>query len=144
MAEEINSDRKRPILVWVILLFIVFSGGFGTLSIILVHSGTVPMEPEAQAYFDQLTLLDHFLTITLGILNIIGAILLFRLKSLSCYIFSAAFLVNALMHIWHILNKGWIEAVASMEGYTGAYYGLGIALLIVGYSWFLKSRRVLT
>jgi hypothetical protein len=141
-----ENQKKKSILVWLILLYVLFASAIGSLSLFLLLSGAISLENEAKTYFDQLTFIDHSLTFILGILNIAGAILLFKLKSISCYFFSVAFLLNIVLHTWHILNKTWLETMTAMgdDGTSRALVNLGIAFCIVFYSGYLKYRKILT
>ncbi|GEM_PF-1327876 len=143
-SEQVNEKRKRPILVWLIFIFMILGSGFTTLSIISVSTGMIPLEGEMKTYFEQLSTLDYLLTVTMGILNVIGAVYLFRLKTLSCYLLSIALIINICTTVWHIISKSWLDVMAAQSGgLFGMFLGMGIAFLIVIYSFRLKSKKIL-
>ena len=105
MQSNTAGTRKRPILVWVIFLYYVLSFPFIALSFYLVFSGAVPLTPGEQSYLGNLTPVDFWLTILLGVANFAGAIALFLLRRLAFYLFSGTLVLNVLMTIWHVAEK---------------------------------------
>jgi len=61
MAEELK--KGRPVLVWVIFVYFVFSAGFTALSFLLILSGAMPLDANTQEYMDNLSTLDYLMTI---------------------------------------------------------------------------------
>jgi hypothetical protein len=122
MDSNVIENKKRPGWVWAISIFFFFSAAYSLLSIYLVSSGKIPLQPAQKAYFDSLTFIDYGLTILLGLTNLTGAVLLFLLRKQAFYLFAVAFAANVLMTVWHIVSKGFIAAVSSV-GLIGMLIG---------------------
>ncbi len=138
-----NSKKKRPVLVWVISIFYLFSFAWTTLSFFLIFSGVIPLPPEQEAYFNNLTTFDYGYTFLLMGINLAGAISLFLLRKIALYLFVGGLAISILSTIWHILTKGWLQAVGS-AGLTGSLIGYVISIAICIYIWKLTNKGVLT
>ena len=137
-----KAPRKRPKWVWVISVFFFLSASWTLYSIYLVETGAVQLQPDQVAYFDNLTGIDYTVSIIIGLANLLGAVALFMLRAVSFYFFMAALLLNVILHIWHILNKGWADAVGG-PGMIGALIGLIILVAVCSYTYSLKKHRIL-
>src|SRR5262245_59225577 len=118
-----SAPPRRPKLVWVIAAVYIFGGLWGLLSILLVRAGTFPTPPETQAYYAQLTLLDYALTAAVTTLNIIGAILLFRLRSQAAALLASAVGLS-ILSILYQLTTGALRALLNSTGGVGIFFSL--------------------
>jgi hypothetical protein len=135
------SGAKRPVAVWLIFLFYVFSFSWTLLGFVLMYTGTVPLNEAQKAYFAHLTLFDHVTTAILLATNATAAILLFRLRETAVPLFAAAFLLNLGLTIRAIFGPYWIKAIGS--GGLAGYFGLVIGLAILLYTVSLRRRGIL-
>ncbi|MCB9768401.1 MAG: hypothetical protein H6752_09415 [Candidatus Omnitrophica bacterium] len=142
MEESVSNRRKRPFWVWVISIFFLISVGWTFSSFYLVLSGAVPLNPEQEEYFTNLSAFDYTSTLGLGVLNLLGAVSLFLLHRAAFYFFAFAFGVNVLLTIWHAVAKGWL-AVVGGPGLVGMVLGLGILFAVCVYSWRLLQSGIL-
>ena len=140
--EPQQEQVKRPKLVWAITIFLVISVPFGLLSIFLVLTDQLPLAPALQAYYDSLSVFDHSATVLVSLLNVAGAISLFRLRKAAVWLFAVALGLNGLLILSHTLTKNLIEATGGSGGTF--FFGLLIPLGIVFYAWRLKQKGVLT
>jgi hypothetical protein len=143
MSSNDQDKKKRPVLVWIISIYFIFSLLFTLLSFIIIFSGIIPLQPAQKAYFENLTIFDHTYTILIMLANLIGAITLFLLRKFAFYFFTFALLLNILSTIYNILSKGWVEAIGGV-GLIGSIIGLGIIVAICFYSWLLCRKGILT
>lgn len=137
------GSSKRPILVWVISIFVFLSSAWALYSIFLVTSGGVPLTPEQQQYFDNLSTFDYASSIAIGLLNVAGAVALLLLRKEAFPLFAGSLGLNILVTIWHALAKNWLEAIGQ-SGLVGVFIGLGIAAAVCFYAWHLKRTGVLS
>ena len=86
-----GHKRKRPIWVWVISIYYFFSIGFGLLSYYLSSIGAIPLTPTQKAYFANLTIFEHGMTLIIGLIGIAGVIALFLMRKVALYLFIISF-----------------------------------------------------
>jgi hypothetical protein len=134
--------RKRPKLIWIISIFYIFSAGWTVLSFALIYSGAIPINEAQKAYFDSQNIFDNILTLAMGSLNILGAILLFLLRRHAFHCFLAAFFIGALMTVYHIMFKNWLGVIGG-PGLIGAVIGWFISIAIILYSNKLIKKEIL-
>jgi hypothetical protein len=134
--------RKRPILVWLISLFILLSAIWTLLSFYLILTGAIPLDPAQKAYFDRLTLIDHVSTIIPGLLNMSAAVALFLLRRIALYLFLSASGLSFVLAAWHATAKGWVEALGG-AGLIGALIGYVLMIAVLIYTWRLSKKGVL-
>jgi len=140
--EDNQSIRKRPKKVWLISVFYLFSAGFILLSFYLINSGKVPLSEAQQTYFASLNPLDYFFSITLGVINMSGAISLFLLRKVAYPLFVCALALRFVLSGWFALNKGWL-AVLGGTGGVSPLIGWGISIAVCIYTKRLINRGVL-
>src|SRR5689334_24622612 len=78
--DDPSAPPRRPKWVWVISMLYVLGGLWSLFITTMMHTGTLPTPPGARAYYDSLGLVDT-LTFVSTALNVIGGILLFRLRA---------------------------------------------------------------
>lgn len=130
-----QAHHRRPKLIWVISGLYVLSAGWTVLSFFLVYGGLVPQTEAESNYFANLTALDHFTTVALGLLTMAAAIFLFLLRRVAVTLFALALTFNILFSLVHALRTSWVEALGS-AGLVGAF----AAWLIMG-AIYLYARR---
>lgn len=142
MTKENESRRKRPIWVWIVSIFFFLSAGWTLWSFYLINTGTIPLGPAQEAYFDSLTTTDYTLTIAIGVANLIGAVALFLLRKVALYFFLTALGANLILAAWHGATKGWAEALGG-SGLVGALFGYVLLFAACIYAWKLAKRGTL-
>lgn len=135
------QKHKRPKLVWIITIFYIFSAGYTLLSFVLIYGGLIPLNETQQAYFNSLNIFDISLIIITGVLNLIGAIMLFLLRKFAYYAFLSAFILSMLMIVYQAIFKDWISAIGSRL--IGAVIGWCISIAIILYAKSLMSKEIL-
>ena len=133
---------KRPKLVWVVFLFNVLSVGYTALSFFLIFSGAISVPPEQAAYFGNLSAFDWVITALTGLLNVAGAVAIFRLRKIAFHLFATAFVLVILQTLVHTITTNFVAALGG-PGVVGALIGYGISLAVCIYAWKLKARGVL-
>jgi hypothetical protein len=135
--------QHRPVLVWVIAIFY----GFSVLSTIVtysfVFSKAVPKTPAQTEFFASLTAMDHAVTAVVVLINLAGAVLLFRLKKAAPVLFALAFALGVTAVVYQILTKNWFAAVG-IPGVVSAVVGWCINVAIILYTFRLRQKRVLS
>lgn len=111
---------KRPVGVWIIFILnvpLVVSVLFGLYSILIGQSS-----------------LQLFASLIIQVLNLIGAIYLFRMRKESIYLFAAALLINIGTSITNGFQNKW---------YLLAYVlGWGISMIFIWYVWSLIKKNL--
>jgi len=140
--EKDPDSRKRPKLVWVISIFYILSAGWTILSFALIYSGAISISVAQKAYFDSQNIFDNTLTLVMGSINILGAILLFLLRRHAFHCFLTAFSIGVLMGVYQIIFKNWLGAIGG-PGLVGAIIGWFISIAIILYSNKLIKKEIL-
>lgn len=135
-------SKNRPKLVWIISIFYILSAGWTILSFALIYSGSIPINEVQKAYFESQNIFDIILTLAMGSLNILGAILLFLLRRQAFHCFLTAFSLGILMTVYHIMFKNWLGAIGG-PGLVGAVIGWIIGISIILYSNKLIKNEIL-
>jgi len=133
---------KRPLLVWAVAIFYLFSTLFTLLSLYLVLGGSVPLTPEQKAYYDSLSALDYALSVAIAVTGLGGAVTLFLLRKQALYLFCFSLALNISMTVWHLQARSASAALGS-PGTIGMVVGLGIVAAVCCYAWNLKRSGVL-
>jgi hypothetical protein len=102
----------------------------------------IPLEPVQKAYFDRLTLIDHVLTIVVGLLNLSGAIALFLLRKIARDLFLSSLGMSFILAAWQAATKGWVEAIGG-AGFVGVLIGYALLILVCIYAWHLSKEGLL-
>jgi len=144
LANEVGTEAstRRPKLVWVVLLWFLFSAGYTILSFVLIYSGLISVTPEQAAYLRSLSPLDYTLTLAIASLNIAGAVSLFLLRRVAFQLFTIALVASLLATVAHAVSKGFLAALGG-TGAVGLVIGYGILVLVCLYTRRLKARGVL-
>ena len=132
---------ERPLLVWAILAFYLFSAAAW-----FVQSGTKLIGPpsgrlDAQGYV--YTAFDYFESAGFVGLKLYAAIMLFRLRRIAVKLFLATLLLNFLATGHDLVSKGLPPPGGPIILFS-LIIGLGMLVLICLYAWRLERRHVLT
>lgn len=135
------TTAKRPLLVWVILTFYLFSAAAW-----FVQSGTKLIGPPSgrlDAQGSAYTAFDYFESVGFIGLKLYAAIMLFRLRRIAVKLFLATLLLNLLATGHDLVSKG-LPPPGGPVILLSLIIGLGILVLICLYAWRLERQRVLT
>jgi len=142
MAKSSRFTGRRPLWVWIIVLFYGFSGVTALLSLL----GLFTAPPDLAG--EELTALKRAaLTWSLGGLlpaaNLVGSFLLFQMHRYAFYVFVGVFLVNLGNMTGHFLFAGAAAQLNSGSGLAGVVIGMAVSLVVCGYLLQLKKTGVL-
>ena len=140
--DDPSAPPARPKWVWVISILYVLGGAWSLFFTTMMQTGAIPTPPEARAYYGSLGVEDYALTFLTTTLNLIGGVLLFRLRA-KALVFLAAAVGSSLLTL---LYQWWTGSLGRMlvgpSGF-GLFIGIGVALAVVAYVHRLKVRGVL-
>lgn len=142
VVRDPDTTSGRPVWVWIISGLYVFSAGSSLVSYFLIFSGTLSIPEEQRQYLANLSVFDHALTFLMGAVNMLAAVLFFRLRKVSAYLFPAIFSFGLLMTLWHVATKGWLTAMNG-PGLVGTLIGWALAIGVCAYAWHLRKTGVL-
>jgi|APCry1669189000_1035189.scaffolds.fasta_scaffold217068_1 hypothetical protein len=129
---------KRPAHVWTICMFYLLSAGWTLLSHSLIHFGLIPLNEAQEGYFRSLTTFDYGSTIVIAASNLIGAVLLFRLRKEAFHFFVVGLIASLAVTGYQIVAKNWLGSIGT-PGLVGVVFGWGSSVAIIVY-----SRRLTT
>ncbi len=129
VLELVMTPTKRPLGVWLILAFYVLGMGF-------ICFEVVSFAP----YFPQLEILA-LNAIFAGALNLIGAVLLFRLRKAAVLFFAVSFVFSTAASIPGVLRSNW-KAI-DFANLSERAIGILVALAILLYAMRLRRRGAL-
>ena len=142
-AESPPTQRpRRPVLLWLILIYYGLSGAWTTLSFLLIRSGAIPLSDAQRRYFSELGPLDLAQTLGSALLLLAFAVQLFRLRASAIPILIAALIFNVTATAWHALTTNWLEAIGA-PGLIGTGIAWAVMLAVLVYCRRLRSREVL-
>jgi hypothetical protein len=136
------EPRKRPVLVWLILIL----QGFGVIAILLstwaLVAGKFPMTPQLQAYFNGLGMLGHGVTAGIALVTLVGSIQLFRLRARSPDILLAGFV---LLLLWDAYQYFALPVFGEIfaAGWIGNVISFALTIAIILYAYGLRRRGIL-
>ena len=103
---------RRPTLVWIISLFYFFGTAALPFCYAIIYTGWFPFSDAQKAQLATQTAFDHSMTVLIVVLNLIGAIQLFRLKKTAFPFFLSTFLLGLV-----------VTAIRSSRGTGSARWG---------------------
>ena len=140
----IMKDKKRPILVLVILIFFLVTVVSTLLSLYLIYVGKISLVDMPGIRFKSLTFIDIGLSLFVGLTNLTGALLLFFLRKQALYFFVVSLIVNLSVFSWQIISRGMkLLGAISLDGLIGMAIAWAILIAICLYTWRLKKTGVL-
>ena len=146
VADRTPEERKRPVLVWIITIFMAFGVTGGIISSVLALSGNPIGGQVAADYMRSLGIgpLDHVYTIIVMAVSAAGYVYLFRLRTPAVPILAVIFAVG-LVHA--AVKVATVPAYRAMFTNVPSLWtilaGWTINLLILGYIWWLYRKGVL-
>lgn len=136
-------DGKKPILVWLIFLWFMYSGTFGFIYYLSLVNNPEALSAPHSAYFKQLSTIDHlFAFITTWSVGI-PSILLFLLKKISSKLFLVSIVVAIFSVTYHLLFKDWGEVELTVFQTYSPIISIIIPIAIYLYSLRLISKGVI-
>ena len=134
---------RRPKWIWAVAGWYGLSVVWSLLSFALIHTGAIPLNAAQQAYFTSLGIVDYLGSVCVGLLSVVGAVQLFRLRKSAVPAFSTALGLNTAFMLLHVLRGSFAEAVGG-AGLVGALLGLILLAFIRLYARRLRKQGVLT
>jgi hypothetical protein len=131
-----TTEKRRPVFVWVILLFY----GLSTFSLLLLTVIRVSGNPLVQARLPVVsyTWFDYAESYGLAVLKLVAAIELFRLRRLAVPLFAAVLILNIAAAGFDLFSKTSVPVPL-----WGILVGFSILGAICLYSWWLARKGVL-
>ncbi len=132
------TQKQRPLLVWVILIFYLFGTAlgafiyFGGLASIL-GVGNSPHETGASGF-----VLELFLVL----MNLGGAVALFRLRRYALFWFIGAIVISSLLMMWHAPIPGY--AFSGQPGFRAWAGSLALPVIVTAYTWLQVKTGILS
>jgi len=126
---SLNVSSGRPGWVWVIFIFYAFSFISTVVSYGLLLSGKISIPTDKQQYLNGLTSVDYAVSLLMVVINVVAALLLFRLKKISLHFFMLALLISVLYTIWRAATTGWLGAVGG-AGIVSLLFSYGLKIAI--------------
>jgi|SRR5215510_3166875 len=135
-AASENYVATRPLLLKAIAaVFFVFP----LAGLALLTSGRVPMPPHPDPYY--VAFVEYSLRVALLGAEVIGAVLLWRLRRSAFNCFAVALILGILTFWWHVLIRGWVAMTYSTL--RGTVIGAAVLLNVCVYTWRLRSIGLL-
>jgi hypothetical protein len=143
MNLQMIPDRKRPVLVWVIVAYIAIFKSWGLLFAVRGFFGYPLDNAGAHEYLANLSRLDYLLSLAILAAEFSAAIALFFLRKAAVYLFAAAAVLSA-VGTWHFMTPQWLASMGGSRFYWVSA-GIGVALIaaMCAYSWRLLQRGLL-
>jgi hypothetical protein len=140
-TNETDEVKKgRPILVWIITIFLGWSALSALFSDAMALFTRVPSEAILQHHIPSLAWLDHVFTWGLNILLLIAIVSLFRLQARAIPLFVAYIAGILLTQVWNILTTDWLTRYGMNGGILGFAVGMGIFILVLVYIVHLRKQ----
>lgn len=135
---------KRPIAIWVILIWYLFISLSTPLSLLAIYAGLLPISPNKIAYLNSLSWVDHVFSTVIVALNVSGAITLFMLKKISAYLLSAALAISIITTLPQAFLNASLGKILGAGSLIGFFVGYAICLVVCVYAFRLKNRGFLS
>ena len=142
--ENQELKKKKPIMVWIIFIYILLTSTWGQFNYISTVLNYVDLPEKFHPYFQQLTTLDLLLSFPVSICSLIAAIFLFRLDKRTVKLWCVTLIVGLILTIYHSFIKNWGDY--QLQGYQiyGGFIALIIPLIILLYSYWISKKNILT
>ena len=123
------KTRKKPIAVWMVSVFYIFTSTLLLLLTCLSFSGAVSIPPEEMVRLNSLTGIDYLFIIAQNCIYLAAAIALFRLRKAAFYLFAVLLGISI--------------ATIEIEYFYVTIFDWLLLLAICIYTWSLKQRSIL-
>lgn len=97
-------EQGRPILVWLIFIFVMFGTAVWLFSIAVLSTGTIPLDADTQAAVDEISMADYLTGFVQMAIYLTAAIALFMMRKLALYFFISALCVDFGVLVWNVLG----------------------------------------
>jgi hypothetical protein len=139
---ELAHDRKRPVWVWIITIFYMFGALSAIISQIAVATGLLAVPAEVREYYASRTVLLHVLGFIPLLLNVVAAVLLWRLRKAAFTLFCLTFAMGAAFMGVQLLTGSYpISLFKSTIGSQAIGWVVGI--MVIAYTYHLMRRGTL-
>jgi hypothetical protein len=143
LADPAGGPPGRPVMVWVICVFLGFGIAFEAISTIALLAGRPIGGQEAALATAYLKPMDPIISLLTSGLSAVAVLALFRLKSSAFPLFLAALGLGAASLLLNGLLRPEYRAVFDRAGLPTLIIGWGINLAILAYVWRLRTRGIL-
>ncbi|EDY21500.1 hypothetical protein CfE428DRAFT_0745 [Chthoniobacter flavus Ellin428] len=132
----------RPVFVWVISGYYLFSSIFAVVSLWLVYSGLIPLLPGQRPYFNSLTGSDYVCTFLILVIKLVAATTLFFRRRAAVYLFAFGLLAGLAFLIYQIVARHYMQTVGAIA-LPGVVVGWGVSVAVIIYAWNLAKSGFL-
>jgi hypothetical protein len=134
---------SRPLLVWIISIIFSFMAisQIVTQSLLLFLSPSVQL-PEVQATIESWSILDRIAPYILAIILLISMLQFFRLQRNSTNWLGAYIGLAFLLSVQQASTTKWLDSYG-LKGLIGAFGGIVIFMIALGYILWLRKKEVL-
>jgi hypothetical protein len=141
MHGDKSGRRKRPALVWVIVIICLLGTIVPWLSYIMVGFGVIPVTSAAQAYLARSATRYYMFSAVYSTVTVAAAVSLFLLKRAAPYLF----IVTLALYLLSIRLFEATEVNAGLGSYSNPqeFTKLAFQLGVIYYCWRLAKRGVL-
>jgi len=143
MAVLESSGRLRPVGVWVIVGWTALSVAWSLLGYFLIYTGKAQLTPEMREYLSSLSLLERLASLAVGVANVFGVVLLWRLRRRAVFWLTLALYGNVAMTVYQTLTTHVIAALDPPRA-IGTLFGWALLIGIILYARRLSARGILT
>ena len=133
-----EEARRRPKMVWAIAIFYVIGFLAGVASLGFVYISFDQLPPQVQDFYRNLTPVYYVASIGSLLLNLAGAILLFRLSARAPHFLAVSLVIGILLLLY-----GYFFSASDLSRSFSAIAGQALGLAIVVYAYRLRSRGIL-
>lgn len=137
---------RRPILVWLIFLFIIFSTAFTAVSVLVLTSGNLPPEVQAKIGVEAIRPIDIVAGLFEAAVYFVAAIALFMMRKLAFYLFAGAFVMEIGLVVWTLADRSHAITLGIAGGDMAGFVGMvaiGLAFLLFIYTLnLMMSERL--
>jgi hypothetical protein len=137
------EQRRRPVLVWIICIFVAIGILGGVASTIALLAGRPFGGAEVAQQLSYLSPLDHVGTLILSALSAFAYIELFRLKRRALPWAAWTFGLNVVVVLANLAFRPAYRAILDGGGLISIGVSWAVTLAIVGYIWRLRVNGVL-
>ncbi len=138
------AKRKRPKLVWAILIFYVLGALFMLTGFAAIRQGKIPLAPDHAALLAEFGTFDFAWSIIMGALGLYAAICLFQLRAVAARLFLILVAIQFITLVWYGLTTNWLTyLLASPSQLFGYLSGLAFSVGFWYYADRLKRKGVL-
>lgn len=139
-----GGNRKRPVLVWIIFIYILYSVTVGYFSYLSTIAYPESMPEAFRPYFTQLNFVDGMSSGIVQLSYLVAVIYLFRLKAVSFRLWAIALGISFIAGVYHVLLKDWGGVLLATHQKLGPFIMLLLPAAVTFYSYRLLRKKILT